>query len=373
MKQQIESFTDELRSNKATSTFDEACIKQAIVLRLLSLLEWDIFNVEEVCPDYSVDSYSVSFSLLANGKNKVFIEVKRGDEKLDSYQKDSVSFANREGVDLCVLTNGVQWRFYLIPAEGEWQQKWFHSMDLLKQRPDSIAPQFIDLLSKDNVSKGQALKAAKALYQGHKQKIAAEFVPRAWNQIISQPNKILVELLSEYTEQLCGHKVESGQIEKFVKKHLDKWLIKDVRSLSSAPSDNKIEAPIPEDEPTASASIVDQVASNKKRGVYEGKTIKSFAFDGRTYEVRHWEEVLTTLCNHFANTHKKDFEKVLWISGQYTAYFSRNEEELQIPEKIKKTDIYVETKLSPDEIVKTAKLLLTEFGYSPDMLMITAE
>jgi hypothetical protein len=373
MRQQIESFIEDLGSNKKIFTFDKASTKQAIVLRLLSLLEWDIFNVQEVCPDYSVDSYTVSYALLVKGKNKACIEVKRVDEKLDNHQKNLVAFAAREGVDLCVLTNGVEWRFYLIPAEGEWQQKWFHSMDLLKQKPDSIAPQLIDLLNKDNVSKGQALKAAKALYQGHKQKIAAEFVPQAWNQIISQPNKILVELLSEYTDQLCGHKIESSQIEKFVKKHLDKWLINDMRSLSSTPSDNKIEAPTPEDEPTASASIADQVAPIKKRGVYEGKSIKSFTFDGRTYEVRHWEEVLTTLCNHFANTHKKDFDKVLWISGQYTAYFSRNEEQLYIPEKIKKTDIYVETKLNPDEIVKTARLLLTEFGYSQDMLMITAE
>ena len=373
MKQQLESFIEDLGSNKKISTFDKASTKQAIVLRLLSLLEWDIFNVQEVCPDYSVDSYTVSYALRVKGKNKVCIEVKRVDEKLDNHQKNLVAFAAIEGVDLCVLTNGVEWRFYLIPAEGEWQQKWFHSMDLLKQKPDSIASQFIDLLSKDNVSKGQALKAAKALYQGHKQKIAAEFVPQAWNHIISQPNKILVELLSEYTEQLCGHKVESDQIEKFVKKHLDKCLIKDVRSLSSAPTDNKIEEPIREGKQSASASVENQVVSNKKGGVYEEKTIKSFAFDGRTYEVRHWEEVLTTLCNHFADTHKNDFEKVLWISGQYTTYFSRNEEELHIPEKIKKTDIYVETKLSPDEIVKTAGLLLTEFGYSPDMLMITAE
>lgn len=35
--------------------------------------------------------------------------------------------------------------------------------------------------------------------------------------------------------------------------------------------------------------------------------------------------------------------------------------------------MYVETKLTPDEILKTAKALLAEFGYSQDKLRINAE
>jgi hypothetical protein len=373
MKHQIESFIKNLGSNKKIITFDKAATKQAIVLKLLSLLEWDIFNVEEVCPDYSVDSYMFSYALLANRKNKVFIDVKRVDEKLDPHQKDLMDIAFKEGVDLCILTNGGEWRFYLISVEGEWQQKWFHSIDLLKQEPVSIADQFIDLLTKDKISKGQTLKVAKAWHQSYRQKVTTEFVSQAWNQIISQPNKILVELLSECVQQLCGYNVGASEIENFLKRNLDKWLIEDMSNPRSALLDTKIEIPIPKDEPADTDSKATQVESNKKRGAYEGKSIKSFTFDGDTHEVFHWEEVLTTLCNHFATAHKKDFEKVLWISGQNRACFSRNEEDLDIPEKIGKTDIYLETKLSPDEIVKTAKLLLTEFGYAPDMLMIAAE
>ena len=54
MKKQIETFINELKSNKKLSSFDEASTKQAVVLRLLSFLDWDIFNVDEVYPDYSV-------------------------------------------------------------------------------------------------------------------------------------------------------------------------------------------------------------------------------------------------------------------------------------------------------------------------------
>jgi hypothetical protein len=46
---------------------------------------------------------------------------------------------------------------------------------------------------------------------------------------------------------------------------------------------------------------------------------------------------------------------------------------LRIPEKIRKTNIYVETKLAPEEIVKTVGDLLTEFGHGHEELVITTQ
>ena len=380
MKNQIESFIEDLKSNKKLSSFDEASTKQAVVLRLLSFLEWDIFDVEEVYPGYSVDSYSVSYALRVKNNLKIFIEVKRVHEKLENHQKQLVTISAREGVDLSILTNGIIWWFYLISAKGDWQQKWFYSIDILKQKPDAIATHLIDLLGKTKVAKGQSLKTAKSLYENKKQKMAADLIPQAWNQILAGPNKIFVELLSEATEKICGYKVESNQIEEFLKKHLDKWLIKDAPALSVAPPAKIKEAQNVQDEKqssqgsaSSSISAAAQKPMSPKTEIYEGKTIKSFSFNGHNYEVRHWDEMLTTLCDYFAASHSKDFEKVLWISGENKTYFSRYQDQLRIPEKIKKTDIYVETKLNPDEIVKTSKNLLSEFGYSRDLLKITTQ
>jgi hypothetical protein len=373
MKQQIESFVDELKSNKKLSTFDEASTKQAVVLRLLSFLGWDIFDVEEVYPNYSVNSHNVSYALAAKKSIKVFIEVKRVQDKLDNHQKDLINLASREGVDLSILTNGKIWWFYLISAKGDWQKKWFLSIDLIKQSADKIAPQLMDLLGKKVISKGQSLKTAKALHQQKNQKIAADFVPKAWNKIISQPNKIFVELLSDTTEKLCGYKVESAQIEKYLKKHLDKWLIENDIGNTAAPPVKTQKVQILEEEPILEDIKTTKVETKQKPESYEGKVIKSFTFNRNTYQVSHWEDFLTTLCDRIAEQHKKDFEKVLWLSGDDKIYFSNYKEELKIPEKISKTDIYVETKLTPDEIVSTARTLLKEFNYQQDKLKIAAE
>jgi len=401
MKKEIETFIKDLKSNKKLDTFDEASTKQAVVLRLFSFLGWDIFNVDEVYPDYSVNSHSVTYALRAKNTNKIFIEVKRVQEKLDNYQKPLLNFASSENVDISILTNGVLWWFYLPKSAGNSQEKWFYSVDLLKQKEDSFVPQLIDLLSKNKVVKGQALKAAKVLNQNKNQKIASNVIPEAWNKIISLPNMIFVELLRESTEKICGCKVEAKLIERFLEKHLDKWLVTSRPTTTSAPPPKVIEvsktslnasdvsAPrlnasdvsAPRlnasdvSAPRLNASDVSAPKPQKKLDKpesYIDKEIKSYTFNGKTNPVRYWEDLLTGLCDYFAAIHSKDFEKVLWISGEDKTYFSRYSDQLRIPEKIKGSDIYVETKLRPDEIVKTSRSLLSEFGYEATELSITA-
>ncbi len=372
MKKQIVTFIEELKSNKKLSSFDEASTKQAVVLRLLSFLGWDIFNVDEVYPDYSVNSFSVSYALRIKNASKIFIEVKRINEKLDNYQKALLSFAARESVDIAILTNGTLWWFYLPKSSGNSQEKWFYSADLLKQKEDSIALHMLDLLTKNKVAKGQALKAATALNQNKKQKMASDVIPEAWNRIISQPNTIFVELLRESTEKICGCEVEAKLIERFLEKHLDKWLITNRAASSSAPPPKVIEISSLEHIPASGFSPpTPQKPAAKKPESYADKEILSFSFNGKTNPVRYWEDMLISLCDYFAATHSKDFEKVLWISGEDKTYFSRYSDQLRIPEKIKGTDIYVETKLGPDEIVKTSRSLLTEFGHATNDLTIS--
>jgi len=396
MKKEIVSFIKDLKSNKKLDTFDEASTKQAVVLRLFSFLGWDIFNVEEVYPDYSVNSYSVTYALRVKNASKIFIEVKRVQEKLDNFQKPLLNFASRENVDISILTNGVLWWFYLPKSTGNSQEKWFYSVDLLKQKEDSFVPQLIDLLSKNKVVKGQALKAANALNQNKNQKIASNVIPEAWNKIISQPNMIFVELLRETTEKICGCRVEAKLIERFLEKHLDKWLVTNRPTTTSAPPPKVIEVSSLEKKNALNASDVSAPKLNasdvsapklnasdvsapqskktlKKPESYIDKEIKSYTFNGKSNPVRYWEDLLTGLCDYFAAIHSKDFEKVLWISGEDKTYFSRYSDQLRIPEKIKGSDIYVETKLRPDEIVKTSRSLLSEFGYDATDLSITTK
>jgi hypothetical protein len=375
MQKQIQSFIKDLKSNKKLSSFDEASTKQAVVLRMLSFLGWDIFNVDEVCPDYAANSSHVSYALRTGDTNKIFVEVKKIGEKLDNHQKKFVDIASGEGADIAVLTNGLTWWFYLSSSNGSWQQKWFFSADFFTQEPDTFVPQLVDLLTMNKVSKGQALKTAKDLFHDKEQKMAADFLPKAWNQIISQPNKIFIELLSLQTEKLCGYKVDIKSIETFLNQHVDEWLITDITSTVTAPPSTSLEPEIfdSKGKPTSTTSEdIPNDEKEKKHESYAEKSIKSFTFIGHSHIVRAWDEVLPILCDYLASTHEKDFEKVLWISDNQKPYFSRYSDQLRIPEKIKETDIFVETRMNSDEVAKTAHKLIETFGYSQDDLSIDA-
>jgi hypothetical protein len=178
-------------------------------------------------------------------------------------------------------------------------------------------------------------------------------------------------LLRESTEKICGCDVEAKLIERFLEKHLDKWLITNRATSSAAPPPKVIEISNLEHRPASGFSSLLPQKPEKKPESYADKEIKSFTFNGKTNPVRYWEDMLVSLCDYFAATHSKDFEKVLWISGEDKTYFSRYSDQLRIPEKIKGTDIYVETKLGPDEIVKTSRSLLNEFGQATTDLTIT--
>jgi len=365
MKDQIISFTETLKSNQNIFSFDEASTKQAIVLRILYFLGWDTFNVEEVTPEYSVKSTRVDYSLRLNDANKAFVEVKKTSEELDNHQEQLLNYSFQEGVKLSILTNGVTWWFYLPLNEGGWEERRFYSIDLIQQEPEDIAQKFIDFLSKDNIYNGKAIKNAEAIYKSQQKKnVIKDTLPKAWNKIISEPDEFLVELLNETTEKICGYRPETELIESFLAKNRDNWLTSDM----SLPKKKKFlpKKPSKETSPLKKEKI--KLSDN-----YTGKSISSFSFKSKTYEVNYWIDMLITLCDVIISTHGKDFDKVLGLVGRKRPYFSRNASELRVPQKIEKTNIYVETNLSSNDIVKMCIKILSLFGYTSENLKITSQ
>ena len=96
MKKLIVPFIEGLKSNDKIQSFDEASIKQAVVMKLLSLLGWDIFDVDEVAPDYSDKSFHVDYSLMIDRKNKVFIQVKKPEDDLTDDLNGLLDFASKK-------------------------------------------------------------------------------------------------------------------------------------------------------------------------------------------------------------------------------------------------------------------------------------
>jgi hypothetical protein len=212
----LEEFIENFKKNPKKD-LDETSTKQALVLPIFQYLGWDIFNIEEVKPEYGVENKRVDFSLRIEKSDKVFVEAKNTTESLENHEEQLLDYAFRQGVELAVLTNGITWSFYLPTQKGDWKARKFYTIDILQQETKEAKTKFSELLSKNNILSGKALQIADEIYRGRQKRIRIEeTMPEAWNKIISEPDEVLVDLIAETTEKLCGYKPEHKSVKEFL-------------------------------------------------------------------------------------------------------------------------------------------------------------
>jgi predicted type IV restriction endonuclease len=347
MEKKLIEFIESLKATKRLKSMDEASTKQAIVIKMLSLLDWDIFNVDEVKPNLAVKTQVVDYALRKNKMNTIFIRVKKVSEELDSHQKEILGSAIAEGVKLAILTNGVIWWFYLPFQEGSSDQKRFCAIDLLRQKPIEVVLKLINLLEKSNVTSGKALKKAEVMHETRQTRVIDKSLSEAWKKLLSRPPDALIKLINETVVKIGGYRAD----EKVIVKYLNAW--------ARGEAGEEI---IDLKEPLATPSET-----------FEGLAIKSFTFKDQSYSVDSWERFLVKLCELMAAEYNKDLEALLWHSVDNKFFFRDNPEELRLPLNIKGTNIFVETAMSPDVTMKVARSVLEAFGYAGSDLDIKIE
>lgn len=104
----------------------EESTKNAMVLPMISALGYDVWNPTEVHPEYEADfaikkagqKEKVDYCLLIDGKPRVYIEAKAVEVPLDGHEGQLARYFNAtSSVDLGILTNGIEWRFYSDTVE----------------------------------------------------------------------------------------------------------------------------------------------------------------------------------------------------------------------------------------------------------------
>ena len=229
MAETIAEAVVQIKNTISLSSLDESATKQGVVLRLLNLAGWNPFDVSQVVPEYTVGKRRVDYALRPGSANAVFIEVKRPGEHLENHQQQLLEYCFQEGVKLAALTNGRTWWLYLPLQAGNWEQRRFLTIDLESQMPDIVEERFTAYLSQDSVISGRAVSDAEDLVQSQlRVETTGKAIVEAWNQIVETPDEILVDLISETTERICGFKPEPELVEQFLSRR--------VNALSSAPS-----------------------------------------------------------------------------------------------------------------------------------------
>lgn len=118
----LKSRVDQINNRRSSVVGrGEAASKQAMVLPMLEALGYDIWNPNEVCPEFEGDfaikkagqKEKVDLAILLDGAPRVFIEVKSVEVDLDGHEGQLARYFNAvPSVSLGVLTNGVDYRFF---------------------------------------------------------------------------------------------------------------------------------------------------------------------------------------------------------------------------------------------------------------------
>jgi hypothetical protein len=353
MKEKIIPLIIQFKADRRLSKFDEAATKQIVVLRILSLLGWDTYDIDQVKPEHSVGGQRVDYALRCSNKNKVFLEVKKVGEDLEAHQEQLLNYSFKEGVKLAILTNGISWRFYLPLHEGSWEQRKFYTIELNDQDTDDIADRFISYLSKENVQSEKAIENAEAIYKSRqKEYVIKNTLPIAWNKLLSEPDELLIELIEETTEKLCGYKPANSVVEDFI-------------SLNVL---GKEELIISRPEKERAKKHIQTLGKS-----YIGKSVSAFYFKNKRYEVKYWIEVITQLAKILYDNNRNNFSRVLQLKGRKRPYFTKNPDELRIPQIVEDSDIFMETNLSSQHIVIICRDMIELFGNSEKDFSVEAQ
>lgn len=180
---------------------------------------------------------------------------------------------------------------------------------------------------------GKSIANAEAIYKSKQKNCLIEkTLPKAWNRIISEPDELLIDLIAESTEKLCGHKPEHSVVADFISSN-----VSEIKISHRPETEKKSEPPIR------------KIGTGKIEN-YIGKSATAFIFKNTRYEVKFWKDVLIQICNLMSSLYRNNFERVLSLQGRRRPYFTKNANELRIPERIEGTDIFVEINLSAGQV-----------------------
>lgn len=352
----------EVRREIATAGTDinEADAKAAFIAPVLVELGWR--GLQRIRSEYAVDQgrMRLDYALIGSrAKPVALIEAKAPREDLESHVAQVLNYAFHEGVDICVLTTGVLWWFYLPRERGNPAERRFAELDLRANDLEEAAATLASCLEHEALTSGTGEKRAKELLFARQlqQQVRSE-IPRAWQRLLAGPNEILIELVQEEVQDALGARPSDEQ----VKEELRKFFQHQRTPVGTDPPRANLRPVSVSPEPVTSPS-------RSRRGRKSPKThVKEFRLWGQTYPVRHQYEVLANAADLVYLRHPDDFGRALRL-GRFHA---RSDDCIK-PHQIGNSGVFVDCNLSFPDMKRTCERLLETFGYSAQDLEIVTE
>src|SRR5918997_6831152 len=203
---------------KAGRYVNEATVSQGIVQRLLNALGWPVYDTEVVAPEFSLGARRADYALCHPPREPtILIEVKQVGQSRGA-DRQLFEYAFHKGVPMAILTDGQEWNFFLPTEQGDYNERRLYKIDILEREPQETESSLKRYLEYEAVRSGQAIEAARKDYRNAARKRQAQrTLPDAWTKLIESEDELLIELLSDKVEDLCGVKPEPDALAAFLR------------------------------------------------------------------------------------------------------------------------------------------------------------
>lgn len=343
---------------------NEESTKVQAVLPALTALGWDQADPNRVQLEFDAGDKNkkrrIDIALIGKPHVVAFIEVKAPGKKLDDHLDQVLEYAFRVGVDICALTDGLVWWFYLPREKGPPESRRFEVLDIKSDPTERVAASFERYLLReellDHRAERRAKEALRSLRDLHKLR---KRTPEVWREMQSDPDLELIALVTRRVQEKTRLQPAPELI---------------ISVLRGEPAPAGTVPPVSRPGGLVGASPPKRESKSPNN---EGKPKKKaagrptgFRLWGKRQEVATHRAVLLGVVQALYERHSGEFHKALKLRGRKLPWISKDPRELRGASGIKGSPYFIDVHLSAKSIKQRCDQLLKLFGHSSKDLEI---
>ena len=336
-------------------------MKFQVAQPILSGLGWDTSNPDLVHWEYAVTSPTkgrIDVALQGDSEPLAFLELKAPGKRLDDHLGQVVQYAFAQGVDICVLTDGFEWRFYLPRASRSFDKRQFAETDLRRDSPESAASTLRAFLDRDRLGGGEAVRDARRALRALREaeQLAAEG-PKIWREMCASPSDELTALVRR--EIAARTRLEPSDDQ--------------VRSIVSGSEVGPIRTEGRERLGSDPAPSTSTKKKPSKRRWTPGTPPAGYRLWGTFHPATTHKAVLVGVLEALHERHGADFEKLLELKGRKRPWLTLDPDDLHRSARIGQSPYHADVNLSAASIAGRIAKFLKELGHLPDSFEIVMD
>lgn len=355
LRETLEQVREDIAAGHASGANEQEA-KDWFITPVLQALGWR--GPRRVRLEHPAGRERVKMDFALQGPDRrivAFIEAKVPGADLESHVGQVMTYAFHEGVDLCVLTTGVEWWLYLPREKGDPSARRFAELDVKGDSLDLLADRLQSCLGYDEVVGGSAGERARLLLEERRnQKRLLDEFPRTWRRLLEGPDEMLTEILQSAIHEAIGQTPTADQVKEFLR----------TRAVGQVQtSSTQQELRTDGRRRTGTTQSTGRAEQRKQRPT----KVTGFVLWGEHHDAVHQYDVLNGVAEAVWRREGANFSRVTTISS----YFSEGPYERHSkPVRIGTSNYFHEGAMNFASMEATCYRLLEGFGYRTDDLKI---